>query len=278
MKRVAVVGGGFLGMALARGLHAAGRRATVFEAAPGFGGLANAWRLGDISWDRFYHVICLSDARTQALLKELRLDDELVWGTTRTGFYTEGKLWSFSTNREILRFPPLNLWDKALLARTIFSAARETNWQKLENIPAVDWLRGLSGSRTTEKIWIPLLRSKLGADYAQASAAFIWATIQRMNSARRSGLKKEMFGYVRGGYGRIVDAFVADLARRGVELRAGAAVQSIVRKQSNGFDVRLPGGAETFDEVVVAAPPPATLALCPDLAGDVRDRLAGVRM
>ena len=27
-----------------------------------------------------------------------------------------------------------------------------------------------------------------------------WATIQRIYAARNSGLKKEMFGYVRGGY------------------------------------------------------------------------------
>jgi protoporphyrinogen oxidase len=67
------------------------------------------------------------------------------------------------------------------------------------------------------------------------------------------------------------------LRAKGVELRAGAAVKSI-RKTAAGFDVALPGGSEAFDEVVVAAPPPAMLALCPDLAGDAKDRLAGVRM
>ena len=57
MTTVAVVGGGFLGMALARGLRQSGRDVALYEAAPGFGGLANGWRLGDIVWDRFYHVI-----------------------------------------------------------------------------------------------------------------------------------------------------------------------------------------------------------------------------
>jgi len=42
----------------------------------------------------------------------------------------------------------------------------------------------------------PASPRQLGANYTKASAAFIWATIARMYAARRSGLKKEMFGYV----------------------------------------------------------------------------------
>ena len=36
-------------------------------------------------------------------------------------------------------------------------------------------------------------------------AAFIWATIARMYAARRSGLKEERFGYVPGGYARVLE-------------------------------------------------------------------------
>jgi hypothetical protein len=44
------------------------------------------------------------------------------------------------------------------------------------------------------RIWLPLLKSKLGDNYRITSASFIWATIARMYAARRSGLKREMFG------------------------------------------------------------------------------------
>ena len=64
------------------------------------------------------------------------------------------------------------------------------------------WLRRWSGERTFERIWLPLLKSKLGENYRLTSAAFIWATIARMYAARRPGLKREMFGYVEGGYDR----------------------------------------------------------------------------
>lgn len=91
-SRVAVVGGGFLGMFLALRLRQMGAEVTLFESAPRVGGLAESDQIGGYSWDRFYHVILLSDLHTRALLEELGLAGALRWGVTRTGFYTDGKL------------------------------------------------------------------------------------------------------------------------------------------------------------------------------------------
>jgi len=51
--------------------------------------------------------------------------------------------------------------------------------------------------------------------------------IARMYAARRSGLKKEMFGYVRGGYSRILGHFAGALIESGCELRTGTKVEEI---------------------------------------------------
>ena len=203
-ERWAVVGGGFLGMTLAHRLAQQGKRVTLFEAAPYLGGVASAWSLGDIVWDRHYHVILLSDKFLRSILNELNLEDELRWVETRTGFYTDSKLYSMSNAVEFLKFPPLNLIDKFRLGATIFYASRIKKWKKLENILVADWLARWSGKRTFNKIWLPLLKAKLGDNYKKASAAFIWAIIARMYAARRAGMKKEMFGYVPGGYARIL--------------------------------------------------------------------------
>ncbi len=62
-----------------------GRRVTLLEA-PQLGGLADAWNLGDVTWDRHYHVILPSDNHTRGLLAEVDLDDQLKWVQTKTGF------------------------------------------------------------------------------------------------------------------------------------------------------------------------------------------------
>jgi len=226
-EHVGIVGGGLLGLSLADRLRAQGHRVTVLEAAPEVGGLAAAWEIGGVRWDKFYHVILLSDSYTHALLRRLNLQDEFVGTETKTGFYTDGRLHSMSNSVEFLKFPPLGLWGKFWLGMTILRASRTTDWKRLEQIPVVDWLTKLSGKRTVEKIWLPLLKAKLGDSYREASAAFIWATIQRMYAARKSGMKKELFGYVKGGYGRIIDRFAEVLTADGVEIRTGAAVKRI---------------------------------------------------
>ncbi|RME47840.1 MAG: FAD-dependent oxidoreductase, partial [Deltaproteobacteria bacterium] len=87
-------------MTLALRLAQGGERVTLFEAAPALGGLAAAWRLGDIVWDRHYHVILRSDADLRRLLGELGLEGEISWVETKTGFYTEGRLHSMSNTWE----------------------------------------------------------------------------------------------------------------------------------------------------------------------------------
>src|SRR2546428_4564942 len=93
-ERWGIVGGGFLGMTLAHRLAQHGQDVTLFEAAPEVGGLASAWNLGDVVWDRHYHVTLLSDAYLPALLTEPGLVKESAWVETRTGFYTGGTLYS----------------------------------------------------------------------------------------------------------------------------------------------------------------------------------------
>ncbi|MBY0513224.1 MAG: FAD-dependent oxidoreductase, partial [Gemmataceae bacterium] len=165
-----VVGGGVLGLALADGLRKRGRRVTVLEAAPHVGGLAAAWDLGGVTWDRHYHVILLSDHHVHGLLRELDLESEFVGVETKTGFYTDGRLYSMSNALEFLRFPPLGLLGKLRLGLTIFRASKIRDGRRLERMPVADWLTRWSGRKTFERIWLPLLRSKLGEGYTDASA------------------------------------------------------------------------------------------------------------
>ena len=218
-KNIAIIGSGFLGLTLALRLRNRGDRVTVFESAPEIGGLASAWQIGDVTWDRHYHVTLLSDSFTRKIVEEIGLGDEFQWVETKTGFYTDGKLVSMSSTPEFLKFPPLGIISKLRLGGTIFFASRVKDWKALEKISVEDWLTKLSGKKTFEKMWKPLLKAKLGEAYKETSAAFIWATIQRMYAARNSGLKKEMFGYVRGGYARVLKRFEQVLREKGVDIR-----------------------------------------------------------
>lgn len=274
-----IIGGGMLGMTLAWRLSGRGQRVTLLEGGAGFGGLASAWRLGDVTWDRFYHVVLLSDTDLRDLLRELDLESEMKWVETRTGFYSDGRLHSMSNTVEFLRFPPLNSWQKFRLGGTIFYGSKVTNWRRLEKIPVERWLRRLSGGTTFNKIWLPLLRAKLGETYKETSAAFIWSYIARMYKARRTGMKREMFGYVPGGYASVLERFCNRLESADVELCPDHAVQEVrydpARRQ---LRVRFSGDRERwFDRVILTVPSSIISRVCPDLSAEEHARFRNVR-
>ena len=268
----AIIGGGMLGLLLAHRLTQAGRRVTLIDAAPQLGGLASAWNLGDITWDRHYHVILGTDTVLRGVLAELGLARDIQWARTRTGFYVDERHYSMSDAWEFLTFPPLNLIDKARLVATILYASRVNAWHRLEGVLVEDWLRQWSGTRLTEKIWLPLLRAKLGENYRQTSAAFIWATIKRYYGARSSGgAKTEMFGCVTGGYARILERFRDVLVAEGVEIHLGTPVQRVEPDGMGGVRVVLAGGtSQRFDQAVLTVASPVAARLCPSLSEEER--------
>ena len=199
MSSVGIVGGGLLGMALAAKLARQGYRVTILEAASRSGGLAAPARIGDYTWDRFYHVVLQSDQHLRALLDEL--------GLTAAALESD-------PHRLLHRRPPsVALQHPGVPDLSRARADRQGSPRRhdpvrlthpglapLESVLASDWLKRWSGPRAWEHLWLPLLRAKLGDNAEVASAAFIWAIIARMYGARRTGMKRETFGYVEGGY------------------------------------------------------------------------------
>lgn len=264
-KTWGIIGGGMLGMTLALRLSQKGHKVTIYESAEKVGGLTSSWKLGDVVWDRFYHVILMSDLNTRKILKEIGLENDLRWVETKTGFYSDGKLYSMSNLVEFFKFPPINLIDKFRLGITIFAASKIKNWQRLENIPVADWLTKWSGKRVFEKIWLPLLKAKLGNNYKNTSAAFIWTTIQRMYAARKSGLKKEMFGYVTGGYEKINHRFAEHLEENGINIQYNSKVKNIRKTSSGKMEVITENSTQIFDEVISTLPSRESVKIVEDL-------------
>jgi len=282
-KRVAIIGAGMLGLTLALRFADRGWKVEIYDSASEVGGLAAAWKIGDFVWDKHYHVTLLSDSYTRKLIAELGLEVEFEWKTTKTGFYTEGNLFSMSDIMDFLRFPPIKTLDKLRLGATIFYAAHFTNGKKLENVPIESWLKRFSGKTNFEKIWKPLLLAKLGNAYKQTSASFIWATIQRMYAARNSGLKKEMFGYIRGGYARILKRFADVLKQKDVTFHLNFKVISI---ESNDSGVFVKGCdkieqkrqySNSFDTAILTCPCSVASRILPQLPVQEKLKLDSVK-
>jgi protoporphyrinogen oxidase len=269
-----------LGAAAAHRLRAGGADVVLYEAAPTLGGLASAWSVpgqdGEpVTWDRFYHVILGSDRRLFGLLDELGTPD-VVWGRSKAACFADGRALPASAAAELLGLPFLGPVAKLRIGLTVAWAALWSSGKRFDRITAARWLRRWSGREATERLWLPLLRAKLGRSADRASAVFIWSTIRRLVFARFEGRDGDRFGHVPGGYATVLGTLARALSAAGVDVRTQARVSAVsaapngVRVESDAF------GAELFDRVLVTTAAPLTSRLCRDLSDGERERLEGV--
>jgi len=264
-ERVAVVGGGMMGISAALEIaHNSDATVTLFEKSEDLGGLSNSYTWNGITWDRFYHVVLSTDSVMLDFIRSLDLADDLFWKTTRSGFYRDRKLVSMSSIKDFLSFPFLTLWQKFRLGLGIMLSNGMKDVEKLDRVYVREWLTRLFGRRVYERIWEPLLRSKLGASREKTSAAFIWATIKRLYGARKGSDKAERLGHVRGGYARIIEKAKRSLEISGVKVAANQEVESIAKRRTQGkstFVLGAGGKDQEFDKVVLTVPAPDILRI-----------------
>jgi glycine/D-amino acid oxidase-like deaminating enzyme len=189
--RWAIVGGGMLGLTLAHRLRQQGKDVTVFEGASELGGLASAWQVGDVVWDRHYHVTLMSDSHLRGLLGELGLDGDIQWTETRTGVFDGERLHSASNTMELLRSPFLGWTDIVRPRRHGSLRGSRARLGAPRAHTRGDVAAALVGQPHVRAFLAAAAALEARPAYRDTSAAFIWATIQRLYAARRGGMKKK---------------------------------------------------------------------------------------
>ena len=277
-RQIGILGGGITGLAAAFYLLRAGAKVSVLEAGTQVGGLATYFNFGEFSWDKFYHCITTSDSALLQLIDDLGLTASLRWTETKVGFFADGELYSMSSALDFLRFPPLNLWQKARLGFGVLYASRIKDGRPLEKLLATDWLIKVFGVQNYRKMWGPLLKCKLGACREETSAAFIWTYIARYYSTREKGAsQKERLGYVQGGYRTVFTRLVEEILAMGGEIRTNTPVQRLAASPAGGIEVTTPTGCSHFDQVISTIPSQPFANIAPQLAHDYVQNLTQVK-
>jgi len=142
---VAIIGGGFTGLAAAYELTKQGIKVTVHEGEAQIGGLASAFDVQGENLDRFYHHWFTNDQHVMQLIDELGLNDKVSINPTNTAVYYANNFFKLSTPWDLLNFTPLAFVDRIRLGLLALRARRIKNWQELEDKTAAEWLKQLGG-------------------------------------------------------------------------------------------------------------------------------------
>lgn len=275
---VCVIGGGMMGLATAFYLAKPGINVVVLEKEKEIGGLCRSTGIvPGLRWDRYYHVILSTDTDLLNFLNELGLTPDIRFRATKTGFFTDGRLHSMSNIKEFITFKPLPLLSKIRLGFGILFASRIRNGNRLEKIYAKNWLIRIFGRRNYEKLWDPLLRSKLGTASVNASGSFIWAIIKRYYGTRHKGSKQEFLGCVKGGYHSIIKQIQEKLEQKHVSILLGHTARKLTPLPDGRLRVTLDSGKEmAFEKVVSTIANPHLIPMLPEDHANLRDHLGKI--
>jgi protoporphyrinogen oxidase len=238
-RRVAIVGAGVAGLVAGRELARRGHSVTLYERWPDVAGQASAFDLGNGVWiDRYYHHLFQSDSDMIALHEEL-LPGELEWHTSSVGIWARGRVWPFVSPLDLLNYRPLPLVDRLRLGYSVLRLTARTDWERMDDIGALEWLRKASGDRALASVWTPLMLGKFGADSERVPLAWLWSKFRLRRKLRGSGATKEQLGYPRGSFRAICQALAAEIRKLGGEIVVDREVVQV--REDNGYVLQCAG-------------------------------------
>lgn len=270
-ERIAVLGAGPMGLAVAYQLARDGHQPVVFEADDRVGGMTASFDFGGLQIERYYHFHCTSDSDFLTVLDELGLASKMRWTETRMGYWFGKRLQAWGNPVALLRFRGLGWVAKFRYGLHAFLCTRRNDWTPLDNVEASGWIRRWVGAEAYEVLWRKLFDYKF-YDYAgNLSAAWIWSRIRRIGRSRYS-LMREKLGYLEGGSSTLLDGLHADILRHGGQVHLGTPVQRIVIEDGKVQGVQAGGERLPFDKVVSTVPLPFIPRLAPDLPESILAR------
>ncbi len=269
MRRIAVIGAGWAGLAAALTLQRQGHHVTVYERSPahqGAGGRAStAYAAGErapFAIDNGQHVLLGAYSATLALFESLDIHVEQVFLRLPAAWIVPQHLniaipqWSDSAGfAGILKQMPI--------AMALFKASNVKQWPALlaaavrlqwlapaPNETVTDWLKRLEFPTIfNEQLWLPLCYATLNTPPSSASAAVFKRVIQ---DGLLAGSQAAAMLVPRTDLGSLLPKpALATLGRAGATLKLGAAVNGV---ELNGSTVLVHGEHETnpYDGLICA--------------------------
>ena len=253
-QKIAIIGGGPMGLAVAYELSLKGFKPIIYEADDRLGGMAACFNFDGIEIERYYHFHCLSDFEFIKILEEIGLKKSLKWKKTKMGFFYDKKLYKWGSISSVIQFTHISILTRI---RYLLHAARcltLKDWRHLDKINAVDWLKSWLGENGYLKLWNKLFSFKFYHFSDEISAAWIWSRIHRLGRSRK-GLDEKL-GFLVNGSQQFINQLKKILLDRGIVINLSTPVLRINPRIKSGAEIITAKGSETFDMVISTIPLP----------------------
>ena len=266
MSRVGVLGGGALGLGAALRLAQSGNTVTLIEREPQLGGLAAGFSVGPNFLEKFYHHIFRTDTTIIEFIRELGLEQRLLWGRPNTSTLANGHIVSLGGIPDLLKLPLLDPFNRARFVAGMAVLKAIPDERIFTGWTASRWMPRLMGQRVYDLMWEPILRGKFGARADDIAMSWLWSRVHE---------RSLRLGYLRGGFQLLYDAFGARLGALGGTVLSSTAAASITTRDGCVEVGVESGDVHQFDQVLVTLPTRLFARLAPQLPSDWLQRYPG---
>ena len=263
-QRIAVLGAGPMGLAVAYQLALDGHQPIIYEADDRVGGMTASFNFNGLEIERYYHFHCISDSSFLHILDELNLANKMHWVDTKMGYWFNNQLQEWGNPIALLKFKGLSLYAKFRYGLHAFYSTKINDWSSLDHKDALTWIKGWVGNEAYEVLWRRLFEYKFYNYSNNLSAAWIWSRIRRIGRSRYN-LFKEKLGYLDGGSNTLLQAMKDKITALGGEIHLKSPVSKVIIHNACVVGVHVDGKDITFDTVISTIPLPYISRVIPDL-------------
>ncbi|MEK7533867.1 MAG: FAD-dependent oxidoreductase [Patescibacteria group bacterium] len=240
--KIGIIGAGISGLSAAYQLTKEGHSVTIFERSDTVGGLGTYISIKGNYIERFYHHFFETDTEIIQLARELGISKKLKYYKAKTGIYTNGRIYQFSSAFNLLFFKPLSLVDR-IRCGIVFGFLKFLPFaiDSLDNISAKKWILRYAGKNIYQKIWGPLLEGKFSSFFSYVSALWLWGRIRD---------RSPKLGYFDGSVKILFDKLTESIIKSGGKIKLNVAIRQI-KSTKKGVLVSEEKNIHDFDKVII---------------------------
>lgn len=272
MARVIILGGGLTGLAAGYKLSRE-HEVTVLEKNKVLGGLAASFEINGKAIPICYHHIMRADKVTQALIRDVGLEDDFYWTKVKMGFLHNNKIYKLASPLDLLFFKPLSFISRIKFGIFGIRVLFTKNWKKLHSTTAREWIVQNTNKEIYNTIFEPLLKTKFGKDANRISASWVGLRLAMRESSGD-------FGYIKGGLSKLIDKLAEKIVQNNGIIKTNALVTEILVENNkvNGVIYEENGSEKQIeaDVVISTIPMPEFLRLI-ELPEEYKRRLENIR-
>ncbi|MDC0599174.1 NAD(P)/FAD-dependent oxidoreductase [Candidatus Pseudothioglobus singularis] len=276
-QRIAILGAGPMGLAVAYQLVKEGYHPVIFEADDRVGGMTAAFDFNGLSIERFYHFHCTSDKAFLDILNELGIAEKMNWVETKMGYWFLKQVQPWGNPVALLKFKGVSLVAKIRYGLHAFIAnkRKRDNWRPLDDIEASGWIKRWVGKEAYDILWKRLIDYKFYHYANNLSAAWIWSRIRRIGTSRYS-IFNEKLGFLDGGSETLLQEMKTYIEKNGGEFRLSCPVSKVIISDLKVNGVIVNGHLEEFEKVVSTIPLTYVPKLMPDLPVELLNKFSSI--